>query len=119
MISKELTRKTQSDAVKRAGIFSLLSLLLFGAAVATALIGSSHANKPHEVKLETLFFLLVGMNTLATIVAGLYLWCIWKWRSRAPSAVLSTWSRVVVVLAGSYTALALGLLVAWLLGELF
>ncbi len=98
----------QAAALWRAGKLAGLGLLLVVAGMATVVIGSYSANKPHEVKGEWLVSLILVAQVVLVLLVARAL--IQAWRARAEGALRAIDTLPLVVAVG-YTLLMGG----WLL----
>ncbi len=89
-------------ALWRAGKFAAFGYVLLVASFLTVVIGSRTANRPHEVKGEGLFFLLIAVHA---VVGGLVLHALVQvWRRRREGGVRAV-HVLLVLFAGVYAAI--------------
>ncbi len=82
----------------------MIGFLLVGASVATVIIGSWHANRPHEVRGEWVFFTLLAMHAVLCLLVLLALRTAWRTRREAGFRAIHA---LPLVLAIGYAVTAL------------
>ncbi len=98
------TPSAQSRAIWRAGKWAVLGYVLIVANVVTVILGTASANRPHEVRGETFFFILIGAHVVVCLLVLLALLTAWRVRgSKAFRAI----HLLPLVLAVGYACLVL------------
>ncbi len=85
-------------ALVRAGKLAGLGFALIGAAMATFLIGTWGANRPHEVSGEALFFTLLAVIAALCPVVLFLMASGWRNRGANPLQAVHYWSIAVALL---------------------
>lgn len=93
-----------SRAIWRAGKWAVLGYVLIVANVVTVILGTATANRPHEVKGETFFFILIWAHVVVCLLVLLALLSAWRARG---SKTFRAIHLLPLILAVGYACLVL------------